>query len=177
MTTTDRSATERKSGLAETKPEQGELLIIREFKAPRSLVWRAFTDPELMKRWWGPKDFTAPVCKIDLHVGGKYLSCMRSPDGKDYWSTGTYREIDPQKRIVCTDSFADVTGKIVPASYYGMDPKTPLEMLLTVTLADIGGGKTRLTLRHAGFPSDTDCENAQAGWEQSLDKLAIALKQ
>jgi uncharacterized protein YndB with AHSA1/START domain len=57
-----------------------------------------------VKRWWGPKGFTAPVCKIDLRVGSKFLYCMRSPDGKDYWNTGVYREIVEPERIVSTDS-------------------------------------------------------------------------
>ena len=75
------------------KENKDALTIIRVFDAPRGLVWEAWTEPENVKLWWGPKDFTSPVNKIDLRVGGKYLSCMRSPDGKDYWSTGVYREI------------------------------------------------------------------------------------
>jgi uncharacterized protein YndB with AHSA1/START domain len=67
-------------------------------------VWKAWTDPERVKRWWGPKGFTAPVCKIDLRVGGKFLYCMRSPDGKDYWNTDVYRDIVERERIVSTDS-------------------------------------------------------------------------
>ncbi len=76
-------------------PEQKEkaLIITRVFDAPRELVWRTWTDPEHFKRWWGPKDFTAPVARMDVRVGGTYLWCMRSPEGQNYWTTGTYREI------------------------------------------------------------------------------------
>ena len=63
-------------------------------------------------QWWGPKDFTAPVSKMDLRVGGKYLNCMRSPEGKDYWSTGTYREIVPMERLVSTFEFEGTPGHV-----------------------------------------------------------------
>lgn len=152
-----------------------ELTITRIFDAPREFVWRAWTDPERMMRWWGPKGFTSPVSEIDLRVGGKYLNCMRSPDGRDYWSTGVYQEIVEPERIVCTDSFADEKGNVVPASQYGMSSDFPLEMLLTVRFEE-REGKTKLTLTHVGFPSDEDLDGARAGWNESLDKLAEVLE-
>lgn len=152
-----------------------DLVITRIFDAPRELVWRAWTDPGLFVRWWGPKVFTAPVSMIDLRVGGRYLHCMRAPDGKDYWSTGVYREIVPMKRIVATDSFADERGNVVPASYYGMPGRMPTEMLVTVTFAARGTG-TVMTMRHRGFPAKKTREMAGAGWSESFDKLAAALK-
>jgi uncharacterized protein YndB with AHSA1/START domain len=97
---------------------------------------------------------------------------MRSPDGQDYWSTGVYREIVPPERIVCTDSFADEHGNVVPATHYGMSADFPLEMLVTVTFEDLGG-KTKLTIRQAGQVH----EGAQQGWSESLDKLSEALTQ
>jgi uncharacterized protein YndB with AHSA1/START domain len=89
----------------EMEPSQRELVITRIFDAPRTLVWKTWTERERFMLWWGPKGFTTPFCKIDLRVGGVYHNCMRSPEGKDYWSTGVYREIVPIERIVCTDSF------------------------------------------------------------------------
>jgi uncharacterized protein YndB with AHSA1/START domain len=150
-----------------------ELVIVRRLEAPRDLVWKAWTEPELVKRWWGPKGFTAPVSRIDLRVGGAYLNCMRSHEGQDYWSTGVYRDIVPPKRMVFTDSFADEGGKVVPATHYGMGTDYPLEMLVTVTFED-QEGKTKLTLRHAGLPGE-DLDNCRAGWNESLDKLAEVL--
>jgi len=152
-----------------------ELTITRIFDASRELVWKLWTEPESMKRWWGPKGFTSPVCKIDFHVGGAFTYCMRSPEGKDYWGTGAYREIVPLERIVYTDSFADEKGNIVPASYYGMRLDFPLQMLVTVTFEE-DKGKTKFTLKHVGIPSGEDLDNAKAGWNQSLDKLAEILK-
>ncbi len=151
-----------------------DLVITRMFDAPRELVWKMWTEPEHYMRWWGPKDFTAPSCRIDLRVGGKYLSCMRSPEGQDFWSTGVYREIVPLERLVFTDSFADEHGNIVPGSHYGMGDDFPLEMLVTVTFEAVDG-KTRLILRHAGMPAGEMGEMAGAGWNQSFDKLAAAL--
>jgi uncharacterized protein YndB with AHSA1/START domain len=99
---------------------------------------------------------------------------MRSPDGQDYFSTGVFREIVPMSRLVYTDSFADASGNVVPASHYGMPGELPLEMLVTVTFEAVGG-KTRMTLRHAGLPAGEHGEMASAGWNESFDKLAASL--
>lgn len=147
------------------------LTITRVFNAPPELVWKAWTQPEQMKQWWGPKGFTCPVCKMDCRPGGTYLNCMRSPEGKDYWSRGSYREIVPQKKIVCTDSFADEKGNVVSASYYGMSADFPMEMLIVATLEGVQGG-TKLTLTHIGIPSGKDQDDCRDGWSQSFDKLA-----
>jgi len=152
-----------------------EIVITRIFDAPRELVWEAWTDPEHFKRWWGPKDYTTPFCEIDLRVGGKYLNCMRSPEGRDYWSTGVYREIVPMERIVCTDSFADEQGNVVPATYYGLSEDFPLEMLVTVTFEDYEG-KTKMTLKHTNLPAGEISEQAGEGWSESFDKLVQSLK-
>ena len=84
-----------------------ELVITRVLDAPREAAWKAWTDPTRFMLWWGPKGFISPACKIDLRVGGKYLACMRSPEGQDYWSTGVYREIVPKVKLVYTDNFSD----------------------------------------------------------------------
>jgi uncharacterized protein YndB with AHSA1/START domain len=154
---------------------RGDLVITRIFDAPRELVWNAWTDPEHFKRWWGPKDYTCPFCEMDLRVGGKYLNCMRSPEGRDYWSTGVYREIIPIERIVFTDCFADEKGNVVPATYYGMSADFPLEMLVTVTFEEIQG-RTKLTLKHEGLPVGVEGDGAQQGWSESFEKLAESLK-
>jgi len=139
------------------------------------MVWKAWAEPEHVMKWWGPKNFTAPFCKMDFRVGGKYLYCMRSPEGQDFWSTGVYKEIVPLEKIVCTDSFADEKGNIVPASQYGMPGDWPEELLVTVTFED-EGGKTKMTLRHVGLPAGDMGEMAGAGWNESFDKLAEGLK-
>lgn len=151
-----------------------ELIITRTFEASRERVWQAWTEPERAMRWWGPKGFAAPSCAIDLRIGGRYLNCMRSPEGQDFWSTGVYREIVAPERLVCTDSFADSEGNVVPASYYGMSDDFPLELLVTVSFEDIDG-KTGMTLRHEGLPKGM-IDECREGWNQSFDKLAASLK-
>ena len=166
--------TEMQKPGAPAKAADRELVIVRVFDAARARVWKAWTEPERLKRWWGPRTFTAPVAKIDLRVGGAFLYCMRQSDGKDIWGTGVYREIVPLKRIVYTDSFADEKGNVVPATYYGMSRDFPLEMQVTVTFED-QDGKTKLTLHHVGFPAGPDRDGANQGWNESLDKLAEML--
>ena len=158
-----------------TKATERELVITRIFDAPRELVFKAWTEPEQLMRWWGPTEFTSPVCKIDLRVGGKYLFCMRSPDGQDYYSTGVYLKIDPPNEIAFTDSFADAKGNVVSASHYGMGEDFPLELQVRVTFEEVDG-KTKMTLRHAGFPPGEHSELAEAGWNGSFDKLAASLR-
>jgi len=126
-----------------------ELIIEHVFDAPRKLLWKAWSEPEHFKRWWGQKKFTSPECKLDFRVGGKYLACMRSPEGVDYWSTGMYRKVIPFQRIVYTDNFADEKGSVVPESHYGMPGDQSEESLVTVTF-DENGGQTTMTLRYAG---------------------------
>ena len=152
-----------------------ELVITRVFDAPVELVWKAWTDPEHVARWWGPRDFTSPKCTIDFRVGGRYHFAMQSPDGQIFWSTGTYREIEPHAFIACTDSFADEEGNVVPATHYGMGDDFPLEMEVVLTFEAIANGKTRFTLRHSGLPSGPMEDMTRAGWNQSFDKLAASL--
>ena len=152
-----------------------ELVIVRTFNAPREAVWQAWTEPERVMRWWGPKGFTAPVCNIDFRVGGKYLSCMRSPEGQEFWSTGQYLEIVAPSLLVCTDSFADADGNVVPATHYDMGEDFPLELQIRVTFegdADI----TLMTLRHLGMPPGEMSDMCRTGWSESFDKLAASLE-
>ena len=157
------------------KTSERELVITRTFDAPPERVFNAWTDPELFAKWWGPKDFTAPNPKMDVREGGKYLWCMRGPDGKEYYSTGVYREIVPFERLVLTDAFADAQGNVVPASYHGLSGDWPDELLITVTF-ESNNGKTKMTLRQTGIPDGEMTEMTSEGWNGSLDKLAESLK-
>ena len=157
------------SDSARAGTEQQGLVIERIFDAPRELVWRAWTEPEHFMRWYGPQGMTLPSCEIDFRVGGRHLFGMRSPDGQEYWSSGVYREIVPLERFVFTDSPADEHGNVVPMG------DVPLETIVTVMLEDLGGGRTKLTLRQGGWPDDGMAAGASAGWNQAFDKLAAAL--
>jgi uncharacterized protein YndB with AHSA1/START domain len=149
-----------------------ELTITHIFNASLDVVWRAWTDPEIFKRWWGPKEFTTPIVKIDLKVGGKHFNCMQAPDGENFCSIGTYQEIKPEEKLVVTDSFADENGQIVPSTYYGLGEGFPMEMLLKIYFQE-KEGKTELTLRHSNIEniSESDLNDMRQGWIESLEKL------
>ena len=147
-----------------------EFILERKFKVEQERIWKAWTDPKVLKIWWGPKSFTTPVSEIDLRVGGRYLNCMRSPDGKDFWSTGVYKVIIPMSKLVLTDSFADKEGNVVPASHYGMPGIWPLEMFVTIEISE-KDGITEMRLTHTGIPEGMASEMTKSGWNESFDKL------
>ena len=142
------------------------VLVERVFDAPRELVWRAWTEPEHFQRWYGPQGFTLPVCEMDFRVGGRHLWGMRSPEGHELFSTGVYQEIVPFERFVATDVFADKDGNPT-----GMGDGPPIETMLTLTLEDLGGGRTKATLRQTGWPDPGMAAGAGGGWHQAFDKL------
>ena len=148
-----------------------EIVITRVLNAPRELVFKAWTQPEHMMRWFAPKGCTTPFCTIDLRVGGFFHYCMRLPEGQEIWGIGVYREIVEPERIVYTDRFADAAGNTVPPAHYGMSPGHPPETLVTVTFVD-HDGKTKLTLRHSIPKSVEEREGTQQGWIDMLDRLA-----
>ena len=144
---------------AATQTEERELVITRVFDAPRRLVFKAWTEPERLVRWWGPQGFTTPFCEMDVRAGGAFRFGMRSPEGTDHWLRGVIREIVEPERLVYTWAWEDAEGK--PGH----------ETLLTVTFAE-HDGKTRLTLRQAVFESVTARDAHQGGWASSLHCLA-----
>ena len=148
---------------------QNDIVINKVFNLPVSVVWLAWTEPEYFKKWWGPRGFTCPSSKMEAKVGGKYLNCMRGPDGKDYWSTGVVKELIPERKLVVTDSFSDEKGNIKPASEYGMPGDWPKELLITVYLEEADGA-TKMKLKHQGIPAEMR-EDCIKGWNESFDKL------
>jgi len=142
-----------------TEPADRVLKITRIFDAPRSLVFKAWTDSEHIARWWGPRGFKSDVIKNDLRPGGAYRIHMLGPDG-DHWTQGIYREVLPPERLVMVGSWADAQG----------NPTRP-ETTLTLLFEDLGG-KTRLTLHNAVFESVTARDLHQGGWTSALDCLA-----
>ena len=167
---------------SQTKPDvkqqdsalQNDIVINRVFDLPISKVWRAWTEAEEFKKWWGPKDFTCPSSKMEARVGGKYLNCMRGPDGKEYWSTGEVKELVPERKLVVTDNFSDEKGNIKSASEYGMPGDWAKELLITVYFEEADSA-TKLKLRHQGIPDEMR-EDCIKGWNESLDKLERNIK-
>lgn len=149
--------------------KQKTINIKRTFDLPLATVWKAWSEPETFKKWWGPKGYTCPDCTIDFRVGGKLFASMQREDEKKIWSISKYKEIIPQEKIVYADSFADSNGNIVPASYYNMPGEWPLELLVTIEF-DEENGKTNMHLRHEGLPVEM-AEDCIKGWQSSFDKM------
>jgi len=143
-----------------TEPADRVLKITRIFDAPRSLVFKAWTESEHMARWWGPQGFKSTVLKNDLRPGGAYRIHMLGPDKDDHWTQGVYREVIPPERLVMVGSWADADG----------NPTRP-ETTLTLLFEDVGG-KTRLTLHNAVFESVTARDLHNEGWTSTFDNLA-----
>ena len=146
---------------------EGELEVTRVFDAPRSLVWRCWTEAELFKQWYGPEGFTIPSCTIGFRVGGKFLVSMRSPDGWEMWLAGTYQEIGPVERLVRTEGMSDAEGNVADEGQAS---------LVTVTLEEEGKNMTLMTLRHAGMPEGHHRTGAGEAYRQAFEKLAAVLE-
>lgn len=158
----------------ETSTEYKTVSINRTFDLPISTVWKAWTQPESWKKWWGPHDYTCPFCEIDLRVGGKYLTSMKSKkDNVETFSTGRFREIVENKRLVMTDSFSDSNGNIIETPE-GFPDNWPKELLITVELKE-QGGKTNLHMTQGPMPAEM-YEDCIKGWQECFDKLESNLK-
>jgi uncharacterized protein YndB with AHSA1/START domain len=161
--------TKAKQNVQKGSPVSNDIVINKVFNLPLNAVWLAWTEPEHLKKWWGPKGFTCPSSQIEAKVGGKYLNCMRGSDGKEYWSTGEVKEFIPERKLVITDSFADEKGNIRSASDYGMPGNWPKELLITVYFEEADGA-TKMKLRHQGVPGEVR-EDCIKSWNESFDKL------
>jgi uncharacterized protein YndB with AHSA1/START domain len=100
-----------KPTLEVTTPSDREIVLTRVFDAPRSLVFDAFTKPELLKRWFGPRCWSLVVCDVDLRVGGGFRFVLQRDDGQQMGMRGTYLEIVPPERAVHMESYDDYPGE------------------------------------------------------------------
>jgi uncharacterized protein YndB with AHSA1/START domain len=168
--------------MAQAKPRSGaaprteEFVISRVLNAPRTLVWKAFSECEHLMHWWGPKGFKMISCKIDFRPGGVFHYGLESPDGHKMWGKFVYREIVAPERVVHTVSFSDENQGV---TRHPMAPTWPLETLATVTFAE-RDGKTTLTV-HWSPHNATEAERAvfasshdsmRQGWTGTIDQLA-----
>jgi uncharacterized protein YndB with AHSA1/START domain len=158
-----------------TVNEKERMVVTRVFDAPRELVWKAWTDPKYVMQWWGPNGFTAPVCKIDFRVGGKFLFCMRTPDGQEGWNGGEYHEIVLHEKIVFSMYFADSEGNRIELEQDGIQHEAIEGAHEVVLFEDIGNGKTKLT-----YIGNETMQNAietgqLEGMKETLDKVAAVV--
>ena len=151
-----------KSNAGAADPLKREVTITRIIDAPRTLVYKAWTDPKLMARWFGPRTFTNPVCELDVRPGGALHIVMRAPNGTEHPMIGVFNEVIENERLVFTSTARDAKGGAL------------LESVATVTFAD-QSGKTKLTVHASavGFVSIAAqmLAGMEAGWTQSLEKL------
>lgn len=151
------------------------MVVTRVFDAPRELVWKAWTDPNYVQQWWGPKGFTSPVCRMDFRVGGKSVFCMRSPEGQEFWNAIEYHQIVPYQKIVSSMYFADSSGNKVEAAEYGIDHQAIEDACDETIFEDLGDGRTRLTFI-GNEPMESAKESGQLeGWNQILDKIEAVI--
>ncbi len=136
------------------------LRIMRTFAAPREKVFRAWTDAEELKKWWGPVGYATPTAELDLRVGGKYRLGMRKlPNGEVFYLSGTYREVRPP-------------GKLVYTWRWESEPELG-ETLVMVEFRD-RGNSTEVVVTHELFPTEKARDDHDKGWNSCLDRLVLA---
>jgi uncharacterized protein YndB with AHSA1/START domain len=170
----------RSSGAA-TQAAEWEFVISRQFDAPRELVFKMWTEPKHMSEWWGPRNFTNPVCEMDVRPGGAYRIVMRGTDGVEYPLQGIYREVVKPERLVMTmdcSEHPDEWHDLVKPNREKGDRNPAGEMLATVTFEELAG-KTKVTIRmrlvSAAIRDALVRMGMSEGWSESLDRLAALL--
>ncbi len=138
-----------------------EIVVSRLLDAPRDHVWQLCTDPEHLKQWWGPKDFTVSALEMDLHPGGRWTAVIRSPEGMEYPQYGVYLDVIRPEEL----SFTFIWELEGPKS----------EMLCTLTLAE-RGAQTEVTFSKGPFVSTTGLASERGGWNQCFDRLVQYLE-
>jgi len=147
-------------------PSDREIVGSRIMDAPPELVFKAYTDPELIPRWWGPRRYATTVNKMDLRPGGVWRFVHRAADGGEYAFNGVYREIVPPKRLVYTFNYEGAPGH---------------EAVETVTFEEAEGGKTRMT-DHLLFETREERDGMlnsgmEEGAAETIDRLAELLRE
>ncbi|WP_421997957.1 SRPBCC family protein [Reyranella sp.] len=144
-------------------PADRDLVLTRLIDCPRHKLWRAWTEPTLLKQWFAPRPWTTPVAELDVRPGGSALIVMRGPDGNDMPNRGVYLEVVPERRLVSTDAYGSA-----------WEPSDKPFMTLIITLDD-EAGKTRYTacVRHWSV-ADREAHEKMGfhqGWGLCTDQL------
>jgi uncharacterized protein YndB with AHSA1/START domain len=153
--------------------------IARVVDAPRDRVWQSWTDPELLRHWWGPKDFACTHCTIDLRPGGLMHYCLRAPDGMEMWGRFIYREVVKPSKLVFVVAFSNAKGRITS---HPMSPEWPQQILSTVEF-EAQGAKTKITVHWVPIEA-TELErrtfadgapSMQQGWTGTFEQFEAYL--
>jgi len=155
--------------------ENHDMVLTRSFDAPVKDVWRAWTEPELVRRWWGPHGFTAPLAEMDVRHGGTSLVCMRAPaefGGQDMYNTWTYTTVTLMERLEFVQTFTDADRNSVEPAELGLPPGIPRDVPHVVTFTATRDNGTELTVRESGYASAEVAALSRGGMEQCLEKMA-----
>lgn len=159
-----------------------DFVLTRVFDAPQHVMWRVWTDPDLLARWWGPEGFTNHGCAVELRPGGRWQVTMRGPAGtefdQDYPVNSTIVELDPPNRLVMAGAGEDYPEDWL--EHYnrflsGDRRETQVETVMEVLLEPLEGGRTRQTIRQSFKSAEARDAilkmGAEQGWEGSFVKL------
>ncbi|MCY4071064.1 MAG: SRPBCC domain-containing protein [Chloroflexi bacterium] len=152
------------------KSSECEIHVTRGFDASRQRIWEMYTQAEHLKHWWGPEGWTLPVCELDFRLGGVWFYCMAGPDDMTSCGKATYLEIDPPRRLVYTDAFADADGRVLDSFP---------EAHITVEFSEDDGRTTVLSVVRYDTQEQRDQiveMGAEAGIDQTLDRLEAYLE-
>lgn len=148
--------------MADSTPDT-TLTIERTFDAPRDLVFRAWTDPKFLSRWWGPEDMKTPKCDLDVRPDGKWRTCMTNDKGDEHWVQGTYKLVEPPRKLAFTWAWEE-NG--VPGH----------ETLITIEFFD-RGDQTDMVFVQEGFETAESCVAHNDGWCSSFVCLTQEVNQ
>jgi uncharacterized protein YndB with AHSA1/START domain len=156
-----------------------DFVISRSFDAPRDLVWKACTEADRLKQWFGPSGFPMIACKMDLRPGGIFHYGLRGPDGNEMWGKWLFREIVKPERMVLIQCFSDSKGGV---TRHPMAPEWPLETLSTMRLTE-QAGRTTLTINWSAYNAteaerkifDSSHAGMEQGWGGTFEQLTAYL--
>lgn len=151
-----------------------QVVITRVINAPRELVFKAWTDPVQLVRWYAPQGCSIEFRQIDIRQGGTFHSCIRTPQGFQCWCVGEYQEVVPPERLVFTMAIADEQGERITPAVAGHDQDWPAETTVIVTFTPLGS-QTKLTLQQSVSEALARRTGAYPSWLQMLDHLAAEL--
>lgn len=153
--------------------------VIREFDAPVERVWKAWTQPDDLRAWWGPTGFECPHATADVRPGGRIFVTMRAPaeyGGFEQHSTWNITEVEPPRRIRYLFTFTDADGNRITPAEAGIPDGVPDGSEHEVVLTDLGDGRTRLEMTENGYSTAEARDLSRGGLEQCLDKMATLVE-
>jgi uncharacterized protein YndB with AHSA1/START domain len=161
------------------QPIKEDIVIRRIIDAPVEMVWKAWIEPEMIRRWWGPSHYTAPSAKVDLREGGRFVFAMQAPPeqgGGVHYTAGRYSKIVEHKRLEFTQGLSDADGNPIDPASVGMPPDFPAAIHTIIEFRALRTDLTELIITERDWTMGQMAVYSYAGMHQSLDKLSDSLK-